>query len=72
MIYDPRFTHVFSCGVVLGSIAMRPRMAVAPSALSHLESAHNLFSQITDVARASKMLVELFCADQEVIYRTNL
>ncbi|KAF8885016.1 hypothetical protein BD779DRAFT_1612027 [Infundibulicybe gibba] len=39
------FTHVFSCAIVLGSIAVKSQMALAPSALSHLESAYNLFGQ---------------------------
>ncbi|KAG6864620.1 hypothetical protein C0991_008241 [Blastosporella zonata] len=50
------FTHVFSCAIVLGSIAVKSKMQIAPSALSHLESAYNLFSQVTDRSRTSKIL----------------
>ncbi|KAF7356822.1 putative transcriptional regulatory protein C1F7.11c [Mycena venus] len=39
------FMHVFSCAIVLGSIAIKPRMALAPSALSHLEAACSLFER---------------------------
>ncbi|KAJ7050558.1 fungal-specific transcription factor domain-containing protein [Mycena amicta] len=49
-------THVFSCAIVLGSIAMKPRLAVAPSALSHFESALNLFESVSDRAQMTKML----------------
>ncbi|KAG9223783.1 hypothetical protein CCMSSC00406_0004876 [Pleurotus cornucopiae] len=50
------FTHVFSCTIVLGSIAAKTRMALAPSALSHLETATNLFSQVEHNPRAQKVL----------------
>ncbi|KAG6916556.1 hypothetical protein DXG01_006382 [Tephrocybe rancida] len=50
------FTHVFSCAIVLGSIAVKSKMQIAPSALSHLESAYNLFSQVTDQSRTHKIL----------------
>ncbi|KAF8630740.1 hypothetical protein AX17_005335 [Amanita inopinata Kibby_2008] len=50
------FTHVFSCAIVLGAIAMKPRMALAPSALSHLDSAYNLFSRVSDPTRKTKIL----------------
>ncbi|KAF5383588.1 hypothetical protein D9615_003709 [Tricholomella constricta] len=50
------FTHVFSCAIVLGSIAVKSQMALAPSALSHLESACNLFARATDKTRTSKIL----------------
>ncbi|TFK74898.1 hypothetical protein BDN72DRAFT_758817 [Pluteus cervinus] len=50
------FTHVFSCAIVLGSIATKPQMALAPSALSHLESAYNLFFQVSDQGRKAKIL----------------
>ncbi|KIY70755.1 hypothetical protein CYLTODRAFT_419434 [Cylindrobasidium torrendii FP15055 ss-10] len=54
------FTHVFSCAIVLGSIAGKAEMALAPSALSHLESAYHLFSQVSEVSRTSKILAVLY------------
>lgn len=50
------FTHVFSCAIVLGSIAVKSRMQLAPSALSYLDLAHQLFSQVSDTTRTSKIL----------------
>ncbi|KAK7679489.1 hypothetical protein QCA50_017543 [Cerrena zonata] len=51
------FTHVFSCTIVLGSIATKcPGMALARSALSHLESACNLFETVTGNDRAAKVV----------------
>jgi len=51
------FTHVFSCAIVLGSIATKcPSMALAPSALSHLESTCSLFESVSENARAAKVL----------------
>ncbi|TFK91717.1 hypothetical protein K466DRAFT_541117 [Polyporus arcularius HHB13444] len=53
------FTHVFSCTIVLGSIATKcPSMALAPSALSNLDSALNLFNDVSTAgnARAAKVL----------------
>ncbi|KAI0372783.1 hypothetical protein BV20DRAFT_1119753 [Pilatotrama ljubarskyi] len=51
------FTHVFSCSIVLGSIATKcPGMALAPSALSNLDSALNLFNEVSSNARAAKVL----------------
>ncbi|KAI0793976.1 hypothetical protein C8Q74DRAFT_1194559 [Fomes fomentarius] len=51
------FTHVFSCAIVLGSIATKcPGMALAPSALSNLDSALKLFDDVSSNARAAKVL----------------
>ncbi|KAI8996354.1 fungal-specific transcription factor domain-containing protein [Trametes punicea] len=53
------FTHVFSCSIVLGSIATKcPTMALAPSALSNLDSALNLFNDVSNSGnvRAAKVL----------------
>ncbi|KAI0741469.1 hypothetical protein C8Q80DRAFT_1109932 [Daedaleopsis nitida] len=51
------FTHVFSCAIVLGSIATKcPSMALAPSALSNLDSALHLFNDVSGNARAAKVL----------------
>nr|GAT42913.1 predicted protein [Mycena chlorophos] len=50
------FSHVFSCAIVLGSIASKSRLAVAPSALSHFESAYRLFERVSDRAQTAKML----------------
>ncbi|TFK51695.1 hypothetical protein OE88DRAFT_1460474 [Heliocybe sulcata] len=51
------FTHVFSCAIALGAIPSRcPGMALAPSALAHLKSAHHLFEQISTNPRAAKVL----------------
>ncbi|THH32374.1 hypothetical protein EUX98_g1823 [Antrodiella citrinella] len=51
------FTHVFSCAIVLGSIPTRcPTMALARSALSHLDSACGLFEDASRNARAAKVL----------------
>lgn len=36
---------------------MKAQMALAPSALSHLESAHQLFSQVLESSRTVKILV---------------
>ncbi|KAG7093834.1 hypothetical protein E1B28_007473 [Marasmius oreades] len=49
------FTHVFSCSIVLGSIAAKSQMAIAPSALSHLESAYSLFLSVS-TTRKHKIL----------------
>ncbi|KAF9522689.1 fungal-specific transcription factor domain-containing protein [Crepidotus variabilis] len=49
-------THVFSCAIVLGSIATKSRMGLARSALSHLELAYNLFTRTSDTAKRSKVL----------------
>ncbi|KAJ7579668.1 hypothetical protein C8J56DRAFT_795968 [Mycena floridula] len=51
------FTHVFSCSIVLGSVAAKHQMALSRSALTHLESAYNLFSQVADTKRTAKILV---------------
>ncbi|KAG6810865.1 hypothetical protein H0H92_010021 [Tricholoma furcatifolium] len=51
------FTHVFSCSIVLGSIAVKAKVQIARSALSHLESACNLFKQVTDQSRTSKIII---------------
>ncbi|KAI0296030.1 hypothetical protein BC826DRAFT_1006878 [Russula brevipes] len=51
------FTHVFSCAIVLGSIPIKcPKMALARSALSHLDSALRLFEDVSQNARAIKVL----------------
>ncbi|KAH9946504.1 hypothetical protein B0H21DRAFT_743137 [Amylocystis lapponica] len=51
------FTHVFSCAIVLGSIPTKcPKMALAPSALSHLDSAYSLFEGVANNAHAGKVL----------------
>ncbi|KAI0953849.1 hypothetical protein AcV7_007263 [Taiwanofungus camphoratus] len=51
------FTHVFSCAIVLGSITTKsPKMALAPSALSHLDSAYSLFEGVSHNPRAQKVL----------------
>ncbi|KAJ7035697.1 fungal-specific transcription factor domain-containing protein [Mycena alexandri] len=50
------FMHVFSCAIVLGSIAVKPRMALAPSALSHLDAACSLFERVSDRPRTEKIL----------------
>jgi hypothetical protein len=50
------FTHVFSCAIVLGSIAVKSKMALAPSALTHLEAARQLFEQVSHNPRAAKVL----------------
>ncbi|PPQ65877.1 hypothetical protein CVT24_011208 [Panaeolus cyanescens] len=50
------FTHVFSCAIVLGSIAAKSEMRLARSALSHLESAYMLFTKVSDKTRAGKIL----------------
>ncbi|GLB43428.1 putative fungal specific transcription factor [Lyophyllum shimeji] len=50
------FTHVFSCAIVLGSIAVKSQMQLAPSALSHLDSAYHLFARVSDKTRTSKVL----------------
>ncbi|KAF9059484.1 hypothetical protein BDP27DRAFT_1238729 [Rhodocollybia butyracea] len=50
------YTHVFSCSIVLGSIACKVQMAIAPSALSHLDLAHNLFMSTSESSRKAKVL----------------
>ncbi|KAJ3994298.1 fungal-specific transcription factor domain-containing protein [Lentinula boryana] len=50
------FTHVFSCSIVLGSIACKVQMAIAPSALSHLDTAHKLFLSTNQNSRKAKVL----------------
>ncbi|KAF7317966.1 Fungal-trans domain-containing protein [Mycena kentingensis (nom. inval.)] len=49
-------THGFSCAIVLGSIAVKPQMAISRSALSHLDSACTIFENVTDHARTAKIL----------------
>ncbi|KAL0566479.1 hypothetical protein V5O48_015534 [Marasmius crinis-equi] len=49
------FTHVFSCSIVLGSIAAKSQMAIAPSALSHLESAYAIFLSVS-TSRKNRIL----------------
>ncbi|KAF8899631.1 fungal-specific transcription factor domain-containing protein [Gymnopilus junonius] len=49
-------THVFSCAIVLGSIAAKSQMALARSALSHLDSAYNLFTRVSDHSKAGKII----------------
>lgn len=48
-----------SMQIVLGSIAVKPQMALARSALSHLDSAYILFSQVTESYRTAKILVRV-------------
>lgn len=43
--------------IVLGSIAQKPQMAISRSALSHLDSAYNLFLSVSDKKRTAKILV---------------
>ncbi|EKM50386.1 uncharacterized protein PHACADRAFT_263665 [Phanerochaete carnosa HHB-10118-sp] len=51
------FTHVFSCAIVLGSIAAKcPTMPFARSALMNLDSAYNLFEVVKENDRAAKVL----------------
>ncbi|KAF8627682.1 hypothetical protein AX15_004301 [Amanita polypyramis BW_CC] len=50
------FTHLFSCAIVLGTIAAKPQLSVAPSAVVYLESAYNLFSRVSDSSRKAKIL----------------
>ncbi|KAI0047246.1 hypothetical protein FA95DRAFT_1559311 [Auriscalpium vulgare] len=51
------FTHVFSCAIVLGSIPIKcPSMALARSALTHLDSALRLFEQVSKNPRSAKVL----------------
>lgn len=51
------FTHVFSCAIVLGSIPIKcPKMALARSALLHLDSALRLFEDVSQNSRAVKVL----------------
>ncbi|KAJ3753480.1 hypothetical protein EV360DRAFT_97010 [Lentinula raphanica] len=50
------FTHVFSCSIVLGSVACKVQMAIAPSALFHLDMAHKLFVSTTKSSRTAKIL----------------
>jgi hypothetical protein len=51
------WTHMFSCGIVLGSIVTRcPSMSLAPSALVQFDSACELFSKAARGFRAEKVL----------------
>jgi len=51
------FTHVFSCAIVLGSIAAKcPGMPFARSALMNLDSAYNLFEVVSETDRAVKVV----------------
>ncbi|KAH8116339.1 hypothetical protein DFH11DRAFT_1506188 [Phellopilus nigrolimitatus] len=51
------FTHVFSCAIVLGSIPSRcPGLTLSRSALHGLDQAYDLFQQIGEKQRASKVL----------------
>ncbi|KAJ8522709.1 hypothetical protein ONZ45_g713 [Pleurotus djamor] len=51
------WTHMFSCAIVLGSIVTRcPSMSLAPSALSQLDSACELFAKAAPAFRAEKVL----------------
>jgi hypothetical protein len=46
----------------LASIAAKAKMAIAPSALSHLDAAFNLFNGLSENHRTAKILVRLFPA----------
>lgn len=51
------FTHVFSCSIVLGSIAIKcPGIPLSRSAFSNLESAFMLFESVSHHNRAMKVL----------------
>lgn len=51
------FTHVFSCSIVLGSIAAKcPTMPLARSALLNLDSVCQLFEAVKENDRAAKVL----------------
>ncbi|KAK2465637.1 hypothetical protein APHAL10511_002181 [Amanita phalloides] len=50
------FTHVFSCAIVLGTIAAKPQLSLARSAQVYLETAYNLFSRVSDSTRIAKIL----------------
>jgi len=51
------WTHMFSCGIILGSIVTRcPSMSLAPSALVQFDSACELFSKAARGFRAQKVL----------------
>ena len=43
--------------IVLGSIAVKAQMQLAPSALSYLDTAYNLFNRVSDNTRTQKILV---------------
>ncbi len=46
-----------TCQIVLGELALKPKMVIARSALSQLESAYNLFSRVSNTTRTGKILV---------------
>ncbi|KAL1746787.1 fungal-specific transcription factor domain-containing protein [Schizophyllum fasciatum] len=51
------FSHVFSCAIVLGSIAMRgPRIRIARSAQANLNAAYTLFLAVQHIPRSGKVL----------------
>ncbi|KIM82925.1 hypothetical protein PILCRDRAFT_783847 [Piloderma croceum F 1598] len=54
------YIHIYSCALVLGAIATKPRLAFAPSALSHLECALRLFEKMSGNPRTEKILVRSF------------
>ncbi|KAJ4494166.1 fungal-specific transcription factor domain-containing protein [Lentinula lateritia] len=53
------FDHIFSCSYVLGSIASKPKVPIALSALTNLELAYDFFEAMADNSpRKSKFLAE--------------
>ncbi|KAL1716515.1 fungal-specific transcription factor domain-containing protein [Schizophyllum commune] len=51
------FSHVFSCAIVLGSIAMKgPRIRIARSAQANLNAAYALFIAVQHIPRSDKVL----------------
>jgi hypothetical protein len=53
------FDHIFSCAYVLGSIAAKPKVHLALSALTNLELAYDLFDATDDTPRRTKILSEI-------------
>ncbi|KAE9401060.1 hypothetical protein BT96DRAFT_992419 [Gymnopus androsaceus JB14] len=53
------FDHIFSCAYVLGSIAAKPKVHLALSALTNLELAYDLFDATDDSPRRTKILIEI-------------
>ncbi|KAF9072338.1 fungal-specific transcription factor domain-containing protein [Rhodocollybia butyracea] len=53
------FDHIFSCAYVLGSIASKPKVPMALSALTNLELVYDLFDATYDTPRRTKILIEI-------------
>ncbi|KAH8832428.1 hypothetical protein DL96DRAFT_1767440 [Flagelloscypha sp. PMI_526] len=53
------FSHVFSCCIILGTIAAKPKLPIAKSALFYLEVGYSLFLEVSSSPKRAKVLPTL-------------